>query len=91
MLLILPNLVLAFLEGIATWCVTRKFHVAKAGSFDAITHFLTMGGHIGKQRRLIAGFRRRGDFWMLRFFRLGFGRWDEVRKILKAGFPQFKS
>jgi hypothetical protein len=36
----------------------------------------------------MASLRQHGDLWMLRFFRLGFGRWDEIAKILSRGFPR---
>ena len=41
-------------------------------------------GHVRQQRKMIAAFRQRSDFWMLRFFKLRLNRWDEVNALLNS-------
>jgi len=90
LLMLIPCAMIIALEGLMTWAMTRDRSLAKATSFDALNDFWRLRGHIRDKRHCIASFRRHGDFWMLRFFRFGFGRWEEVLKILKSGFPRFK-
>ena len=90
LLMSVPCAALVLLEGLATWLMTRNWALARGGSFAALASFWCLRGHVLEQRRRIAKFRRRGDLWMLRFFRLGFGRRQEFAKILKGGFPKFK-
>jgi hypothetical protein len=37
---------------------------------------------------MVAAFRKRSDFWMLRFFKLRLNRWDEVKRTIKFGPPR---
>ena len=90
LLTLIPSLCTIIGEGIVTWGATRDWAVAKTSSFDSIANFWRLRTHIWEQRERISLFRRYGDFWMLRFFRFGFGRWEEVAKILKRGFPRFQ-
>ena len=66
----------------------ETLHNLEKPLLHAIAGAWALRGHILEQRRQIARYRRHGDLWMLRFFRLGFGRWGEVKKILRAGFPK---
>jgi GT2 family glycosyltransferase len=88
LLMLVPCAALIVLEGVGTWIMTRNWSLAKATCFDALTNFWRLRAHIRHERQRIAVFRRRGDLWMLRFFRFRFGRWEEVKRILKAGFPR---
>ncbi len=90
LLMLVPCTLLILLEGLATWMMTRSWSLAKGTALDPLTDFWRLHGHVLEQRRRIASFRRHGDFWMLRFFRFGFGRWEEVVKISRSGFPRFK-
>lgn len=89
LLLLLPCAATIFVEGLVTWAMTRKWSLARASAFDAFVGFVRMFNHIRAERRRIATFRRRSDWWMLRFFRFGFGRWPEVARALKHGYPKF--
>ena len=88
--MLIPCGLLTALEGLLTAGVTKSFGLARQTCFNAIADCWRLRGHVVNQRRLIKGFRRHGDFWMLRFFRFGFGRWEEVQRILKSGFPKFR-
>jgi len=79
---------LLLVETLATLLMTRSWRVAKHTCLDALWDCCRMHGHIRDQRKRIKALRQRGDFWILRFFRLGFGRWNEIRKMIKLGFPK---
>lgn len=89
LLMLIPCAGLILLEGIATWILARSWSLAKDTCFAALADFWKLRAYIWEERRRIATFRRRGDFWMLRFFRFRFGRWEEVKRILKGGYPRF--
>ena len=90
LLMLVPCALLTLLEGMLTLVKTKDWNLAKQTCFHAIGDCWRLRHHVRNQRRLIKGFRRHGDFWMLRFFRFGFGRWEEVERILRSGFPRFK-
>jgi hypothetical protein len=46
---------------------------------------------VRKWRRQIRSFRRRGDFWMMRFLRLRPSRWDEVKRLMTFGAPKVEA
>ncbi len=90
LLMLLPCAGLVCVEGLVTWIQSRSWAVAKAGCFAALVDFWRMRDHLRVERQRIRTLRRRSDFWMLRFLRLRFGRWEEVKKILRFGFPKFR-
>jgi GT2 family glycosyltransferase len=90
LLMLLPCAAVILLEGLVTLAMTRDWQLSKATSLDAIRNLWHLRPHVREQRQRIKTFRRHGDFWMLRFFRFGYGRWDEIVSIFKAGFPRFK-
>jgi GT2 family glycosyltransferase len=89
LLMLLPCAVLVWLEGLFVLLMTRNPAIAKCVSLDVFADCWRLRGHIFSERKRIRSFRRRGDFWMLRFFRPGFGRSYEIKAILKRGFPKF--
>lgn len=89
LLMLLPCSMLIMLEGLFVLVMTRNVAIAKKVSLDVFADFWRLRGHVFKERKRIRSFRRRGDFWMLRFFRPGFGRSHEIRAIFKRGFPKF--
>jgi hypothetical protein len=44
-------------------------------------------GHVLARRRFARTFRKRGDFWMLRFFSFRLNRWGELEKFFRLGPP----
>ena len=88
LLLAAPCAALILAEWLLTLLKTRNWSLAKATCLDAFTDCWRLRGHVLQQRRHIKAIRRRSDFWMLRFFRFGFGRWGEVEKMLRMGFPK---
>jgi GT2 family glycosyltransferase len=89
LLMLLPNILIILLEGLFVLLMTRNAAIARRVSLDVFAGCWRLRNHVLKERKRIRTFRRRGDIWMLRFFRLGFGRSYEIKAILKRGFPKF--
>lgn len=89
LLMLLPCALLILLEGLFVLLLTRNATVARRVSLDVFADCWRLRQHIFAERKRIKSFRRHGDFWMLRFFMLGFGRWHEIKAMLKRGFPKF--
>jgi GT2 family glycosyltransferase len=89
LLMLLPCAAIIVLEGLFVLLMTRNTAVAKRISLGVFADCWRLRHHVFRERKRIRSFRRRGDFWMLRFFRPGFGRSHEIRAILKRGFPKF--
>ena len=89
LLMLLPSAGIIVLEGLFVLLMTRNAAIAKRVSLDVFADCWRLRQHVFEKRKRIRSFRRRGDFWMLRFFRLGFGRSYEIKAILKRGFPKF--
>jgi len=89
LLMLLPNIAIILLEGLLVLLMTRNAAMAKRVSLDVFADCWRLRHHVFKERKRVRSFRRHGDFWMLRFFRLGFGRSHEIKAIFKRGFPKF--
>jgi N-acetylglucosaminyl-diphospho-decaprenol L-rhamnosyltransferase len=88
-LMLLPCASLILLEAVVTLAITRNWSLTRSTSLAALADFWRLRKHVSKQRRRLKEIRRRSDFWLLRFFRVGFGRSGEVADILRRGFPKF--
>ncbi|MEI8290832.1 MAG: glycosyltransferase family 2 protein [Verrucomicrobiota bacterium] len=89
LIMLFPCATLILLEGLFVLVMTQNPAIAKRVSLDAFTDCWRLRQHVFRERKRIRSFRRRGDFWTLRFFRLGFGRSHEIKAILKRGLPKF--
>jgi len=89
LLMLIPCFFLIIAEGIISLIITRKLKIFKRGCLDAIYDVWRLRSHICSERLRVKSFRKRNDFWMLRFLHFGFGRWHEVETIMKQGFPKF--
>jgi hypothetical protein len=89
LLLLVPCSALILLEGLALLAMTRRASVARRAALEPFRDCWRLRGHVRAERRRIRDLRRRGDLWMLRFFRLGFGRGHEIRAMLQRGLPRF--
>jgi GT2 family glycosyltransferase len=81
-------MMLISLEGIAGWILLRRWTFAKRSWLDALTGCWKLRHHILAERRRLRTFRRRGDFWMLRFLTLRLNRWDEILRVRRFGLPK---
>jgi GT2 family glycosyltransferase len=88
LLMLIPCTAMILGEGVMLLLLTRSWRALKTSCIDALIGFWRMRGHILEQRRRIRQLRHHGDFWMLRFLRLGFGRSHELAAILQKGFPK---
>jgi GT2 family glycosyltransferase len=86
--LLLPCSLLILIEFLATLALTRNWRVAKAACLDPFASAWKLRHHVLARRRDLAVRRKHGDFWMLRFFRFGFGRWGEIEKVFRLGLPR---
>jgi GT2 family glycosyltransferase len=89
LLMLVSCTALMLAEGLVTLLLTRKWQVTRQTCLEPLADFWRLRTHVRQERRRIRALRRHNDFWMLRFLRFGFGRWGEVSKILRIGFPTF--
>ena len=84
----MPLVPLLFLESLVGAVLLRRWSFVRASFWSVLADCWRMRGHVARKRREIAAFRKRSDFWMLRFFKLRLNRWDEVKRMLKFGPPR---
>lgn len=77
-----------FVESLLWSVLSGSSKLFTTGYLKAMRDCWNMRSHILEQRRQIARFRVRSDWWMLRFFRIRLNRWDEITKIFRKGLPK---
>ncbi|HVY68543.1 MAG TPA: glycosyltransferase family 2 protein [Verrucomicrobiae bacterium] len=82
------QLAMLALEALVGLVLIRRWRFVKRAYLDAVIECWRMRDHLATERRRVRGFRRRGDFWMLRFLRLRFNRWDEIQRARLLGLPK---
>ena len=88
LLLVVPLIALLFLESFVGSLLLRRWSFARASFWSVLRDCWRLRGHVLRQRKMIATFRKHSDFWMLRFFKLRLNRWDEVKRTIKFGPPR---
>jgi GT2 family glycosyltransferase len=89
LLLTVPLLLaLLTLEALAGWILLRRWSFVKRTYLDALRDCWRLRGHIMAERRRIRTFRRRSDWWMLRFLTWRLNRWDEFQRLRQFGVPK---
>ena len=88
LLLLIPHLLLLLAEALASLVLVRRWSHVRRAYLSAIVDAFRMMPHVCEWRRKIRGFRKRGDFWMLRFLRLTPSRWVEVKRLFAVGVPK---
>ncbi len=92
LLLLVPlQLALLAVEAVAMSVVVRRWSNVRRAYLDAIRDCWRMRGHIFEERRRIRHFRRRSDFWMVRFLQPQLNRWREFRRFNRLGLPKVDS
>ncbi len=86
--LVPAQLALLALEAFVSLLLIRRWSFVKRAYCAAVADCWRLRGHVWAERRRIGKFRKRGDFWMLRFLRLRFNRWDEVQRMRQSGVPK---
>jgi GT2 family glycosyltransferase len=79
---------LLLLEGFFWLLIKRRWALLRATSLEPLVDCWRLRGHVRAQRRLVRGFRKHGDWWMLRFFCWRLGRWPDFKKVFKFGLPK---
>ena len=88
-LLAIPTqLALLVLEAAVALLLVRRWSFIRKAYLGAVSDGWRKRHHVTEQRRRISRFRRRRDWWMLRFLRLRPNRWDEVVRLFKFGRPK---
>jgi GT2 family glycosyltransferase len=88
LLMALLQLLMLTLEALVGLILVRRCSFIQRAYIQAVADCWCLRKHILSERRRIKSFRKRGDFWMLRFLRLRPNRWDELQRIRKMGIPQ---
>jgi len=68
-------------EGGRGLVLVRRWRFIKRAYLGALADCWRLRHHILAERKRVREFRRRSDWWMLRFFRWRPNRWDEVRRL----------
>jgi uncharacterized membrane protein YccC len=84
---IIPLIALLFLESLVGCLILCRWSFVRASFWDALRDCWRLRGHIRERRRAVVKFRKRSDFWMLRFFRLKLNRWFEIKRLFQFGLP----
>jgi GT2 family glycosyltransferase len=82
------QIVYLFVESVLWSLLSWNSKLFTTGYLKAMADCWKLRSHVFAQRRQIAKFRVRSDWWMLRFFRIRLNRWDEIGKIFKKGLPK---
>jgi N-acetylglucosaminyl-diphospho-decaprenol L-rhamnosyltransferase len=86
--LCLTQLVWVGMEIIGVLLLTRSLRAVHRGYILAVADVWRLRNHVLQERIRIKTFRKRGDWWMLRFFRLRPGRWHEIKRVFQLGPPK---
>ena len=89
LLMLIPSIVLLFIEGLVGVILSRRWSFFKRTCWSVLVSCWQLRGHVLAERRRLRAYRKRGDFWMLRFFTLRLNRWGEFKQMLKLGPPIF--
>jgi GT2 family glycosyltransferase len=92
LLLLVPlQLMLLAVEALAMYLVVRRWSYVRRAYLEAVRDCWRLRGHVLAERRRLRSFRRRGDFWMLRFLQPRLNRWREFRRLRQFGLPKVDS
>lgn len=75
-------------ESAAMSVMLRDFSFFHQAFLKALADCWRLRYHLAAERHRIAQYRKRGDFWMLRFLRWRLNRWFEFRRLFKYGVPR---
>jgi GT2 family glycosyltransferase len=88
-------LILAFLmsclfltEALVMLILVRRWSFIRRSYLGAFRDCWRLRHHVMAERRRVRQFRRRSDWWMLRFFRLRLNRWYEIQRLRQFGLPK---
>lgn len=76
------------LESAAVLVLVRRWGTVKRAYLGALADCWRLRQHILQERSRVRSLRQHGDVWMLRFLRLRFGRWADVKRFMRHGVPK---
>ncbi len=88
LLAVIPQTFLLLAETVVGCVLLKRLSFARHTFWDALRDCWRLRGHIWRERKKIAAYRKHSDFWMLRFFRLRLNRWFEIKRIARFGLPR---
>jgi GT2 family glycosyltransferase len=88
LLTIIPLIALLFIESFVGAAMLRRWSFIRASFWSVLADCWRLRGHVLQERKRIASFRKRSDFWMLRVFKLRPNRWFEITRLFKFGLPR---
>jgi GT2 family glycosyltransferase len=92
LLLLVPlQLLLLAAEAAVLSLALRRGSFLRRAFLAAVRDCWRLRDHIAAERQRIQQFRKRGDFWMLRFFQPRLNRWREFRRARRFGLPKVDS
>lgn len=91
LLMLVPALALLTAETAVGLLLVRRWSFARKSLLAPLAEVWRMRARILAARRHIRSFRRRGDFWMLRFLRLRPGHWEDFKRMFRLGLPKVDS
>lgn len=77
-----------FLESLFWLVFKRRWSLVRATSLGPVRDCWRLRNHVRDQRQQVRAFRRRGDWWMLRFFCWRLGKVGDLKKLLRFGPPK---
>lgn len=88
LLMLIPHLLMLLCEALFFLATTRNWKFVRNSYIRGVAEAFRMMPHVRGWRRKIKGFRRRSDFWMLRFVHLMPSRLLETKLIFSLGVPK---
>jgi GT2 family glycosyltransferase len=86
LVLALNQLALITLEAIVGTLLARRLSFMRWSLFKPVAECWRLRHHIRQEREKNRRSRQRGDWWIMRrFFQLGFGRWEDAKRLFKSG------
>jgi GT2 family glycosyltransferase len=92
LLLALSQVTLIGIEAMVGTCLARRPSFIYWALIKPLADCWRLRGHILAQRKKNSLLRQHGDWWITKhFFRFGFGRWTDVKRLFKFGIRIEKS
>ncbi|HWC58371.1 MAG TPA: glycosyltransferase family 2 protein [Verrucomicrobiae bacterium] len=86
LLLVLTQILLISVEAVVGALLARQLSFMRWSLLKPVGGCWRLRKYVLAERRRIAEFRKRGDFWMIcRFFSFRFGRWMDVKRLFSLG------
>lgn len=88
LVLVVTHLLLLLAEAAVGLLLVRRWDFVRRCYWEALRDCWRMRDQVRERRREIRAYRKRSDFWMLRFLCLVPARWQEVKRVFRFGLPK---